>query len=295
MRQVGIVFKRKSPEAIRKASEAVRFLRDRGVRAVVEPSAGSELSDVEVVPTEDFGRQIEFVVCLGGDGTLLYAAGVLKKDRVPVLGVNMGTMGFLTPFLESELQGALDAALEGGLPMEERMRLSVTLKRPGRTAVEGVATNDAVITQGSLARLLELEARMDGQVITAYRADGLIVSTPTGSTAYNLAAGGPILNPAMEAICLSPICPHSLTQRPLVLPAATQITVEVGGSADKVSLTIDGQRGHEVGTGDVIRVGLSDCPLVLFRPTTRTFFDILKTKLMWGERQGLDPSNGQQP
>jgi NAD+ kinase len=194
----------------------------------------------------------------------------------------MGTLGFLTPFLENELDEAMELALAGKLATEERMRLGAALKRGDEADVESIATNDVVISQGALARLMELEVRVNGQAITCYRADGLIVGTPTGSTAYNLAAGGPIMTPELQAFSLTPICPHSLTQRPLMLPAHADVTVSVCGSGEDAYMTVDGQRGQRVRPGDEIEIAESDCPLVVYKSPRRTYFDILKTKLMWG-------------
>lgn len=240
-------------------------------------------SAVVAVSAEELAAESEFVISLGGDGTLLYAAGLLCESVVPVLGVHMGTLGFLTQFQEAEVDAAVDAALEGELVREERMRLQTVIRRQGKPPVTGTAANDVVLSQGKMARLLELDVYMDGSFMTSYRADGLILGTPTGSTAYNLAAGGPIINPGVDALVLTPICPHSLTQRPTVLPSTGKLSVVVGDSGQGAFVTIDGQSGEILSPGDHVEVSRSRHPLVLFRSPKRSFFDILRTKLMWGE------------
>jgi NAD+ kinase len=284
MRKVGLIYKQTSQAAVDRAAEAARWLRQNSVEPLVERQLAPLFEGVTPIPTDEMGARSDFVVCLGGDGTLLYAAGVLRKDPVPVLGVHMGTLGFLTPFLQEELEEGLQKALAGELETEERIRLSAHLTRPGQDSIEGIAANDVVISQGSLARLLELEVKVDGEAITRYKADGLIIGTPTGSTAYNLAAGGPIMTPELQTLCLTPICPHSLNQRPLLLPASSRLQVSVCGRKEEAYMTVDGQRGQIVGQGDWVEVSRSDCPLVVYKSPHRTFFDILRTKLMWGER-----------
>jgi NAD+ kinase len=222
---------------------------------------------------------------LGGDGTFLFGAGLVADRGVPLFGVNLGSMGFITHFQRGQAIAALEAACDGELPIDERMRLAVTVRaRDGGPIVETrSAVNDAVISQPAMARLLDLEARLDGEIITTYKSDGLILATPTGSTAYNLAAGGPILTPTLEAIVLTPICPHTLTNRPLVVRADSQVVVK-NVSQSSAQLTIDGQWGRAVGPGESIEVRKTDQPLRTYRGS-ESFFTILHQKLSWGERQ----------
>jgi len=235
-----------------------------------------------VVDGEGLGAGTEFVISLGGDGTLLYVAGLLNRSDVPILGVHMGTLGFLTQFQESELEEGLQAALAGDLEIEKRMRLEILGDRGEQRLFGLTAANDVVISQGKLARLLEMDVYMNGLFMTSYRADGLIVSTPTGSTGYNLSAGGPIIEPGLDAVVLTPICPHSLSQRPTVLPSTGKISVVVGSNGNGVYATVDGQSGHLLSVGDIVEVSRSDFPLNMFRSPKRTFFDILRAKLLWG-------------
>jgi NAD+ kinase len=285
VRRVGFVLKREKPEAFAIARELVRWLRDRGLGVVVEPEhAGLAGESVEVVERAGLGERIELLVVLGGDGTLLHGASLVPDGRVPVLGVNLGTLGFLVPFAPSDARSALEAALDGKLEVEDRMRLVVRLWRDGQVT-ERLGLNDAVISQGSMARLVELAAALDGQRIATYKADGLIISTPTGSTAYNLAAGGPILTPGQSSIAITPICPHTLTHRPLVVPATATITVEVPGAAAGILLTVDGQWAAQLARGDRVEVAASSAPLRLYR-SAKPYFEILREKLSWGSRAG---------
>jgi NAD+ kinase len=232
---------------------------------------------------ETIGGQIDVLVALGGDGTFLHGANLVANHDVPLLGLNLGSLGFLTPFSLAEAEQALLAAHEGTLPVEERMRLMVTL-RPKAGQIEcQPALNEAVINQREIARLIDLSASIGDHTITTYKADGLILATPTGSTAYNLAAAGPILSPDLEALVLTPICPHMLTNRPLVLRVDQEILVK-NVSRYHAVLTVDGHWSREVGPGDTVAVTKMERRLRVFRPHY-SFYKILRQKLSWGERQ----------
>ncbi|MFH2009729.1 MAG: NAD(+)/NADH kinase [bacterium] len=286
MKSVGLIYKRNHDQAAAAAKRAALWLAERDVQAVLTAGQQATLGVGQAVDASELGRETEFLVTLGGDGTLLHAAGVTRNCPVPILGINMGRLGFLTPFSEEELEAALEAALEGRLAIQQRMRLQVTLSRDDSEEVVGIAANDAVISQGALARLLELEARESGRLITTYRADGLIVCTPTGSTAYNLAAGGPLLMPGLAALCVTPICPHTLTNRSLVLPAECEITVQVGEAGEEPYLTIDGQRGYGLKAGDVIRIARASRSLPLYQAPDRDIFELMRSKLSWSGSAG---------
>jgi NAD+ kinase len=235
------------------------------------------------VPGDEIGKRIDVMVALGGDGTFLFGAKLVADSDVPLLGLNLGSLGYLTPYSVSEASAALAEAAQGRLPIEERMRLLVTLRTKDRPAESQSAVNEAVINQREIARLMDLLATTNGDTITTYKADGLILSTPTGSTAYNLSAGGPVLSPDLEAIVLTPICPHTLSHRPLVVRA------DLGVSVTNVSLyhgvlTVDGHWRREVAPGDVVEVQLMQKRLRVFRPG-HSFFKILRQKLSWGERK----------
>jgi NAD+ kinase len=282
----GFLLKRGKPEAREIAAELGRILARLGCALVALPDDAGVLPGGQVVPPEQLGASIDALVVLGGDGTFLFGASLVADHGVPIFGVNLGSLGFITPFVRGEAGAAIEEACAGRLPIQERIRLAVTIRSagtdiPGET---GCAVNDAVITQRSIARLLDLEARLDGAEIATYKADGLIVATPTGSTAYTLAAGGPVLTPDVQAMVLTPICPHTLTHRPLVFRPDARLRIK-NLSGSPVTLTIDGQWGHELQIDEWIDVRQADRPLRLYRSPT-PFFGILREKLSWGERQG---------
>ena len=278
----GFVLKRGKPEAAEIGADLAGILVRRGATVVVSDDDAAAIPRAKAVPPDRLGSEIDVLVVLGGDGTFLHGASLVADHGVPLLGINLGSLGFMTHYALGEARDAIEAASAGKLPIDERMRLRVGIRSGGKELETRTALNEAVITQRSIARLLDLEAELDGSSITRYKADGLIVSTPTGSTAYNLAAGGPILTPDLEAIVLTPICPHTLTNRPVVMRGGARIVVtNVSGSA--VSLTVDGQWSRELGPSDSIEVQKAERPLRTFRPPS-AFFAILRKKLSWGER-----------
>ena len=299
--RVGFLLKRDQPEAIGLCRILVQAIRGRGEREAV--LRDRELPpDLDTVTEEELAHDLRLLVVLGGDGTMLYAAGLLGEARVPMLGVNLGHLGFLTCCSPAEAEAMLHRALDGQLTVEERQRLRCrvlrsvvgepsgeSLGQPSGPALhhvvaERIALNDVVLSQPAQARLFELDVLVDSEAVTTYRADGLIISTPTGSTAYNLAAGGPILVPSMDALVLSPICPHTLTVRPLVTRLSSCIEVRPGRSADEILLTVDGQWSHRLGPRDVVQVSCANAPVAVLRPRDRSFYDVLRTKLHWGVR-----------
>jgi NAD+ kinase len=283
----GFVLKRGKPEAAEIGADLAAILVRTGATVVVADEDAATIPRAKAVPPERLGSEIDVLVVLGGDGTFLHGASLVADHGVPLLGINLGSLGFMTHYALAEARDAIQAARAGQLPIDERMRLRVGVRSGGIGGKEvetRTALNEAVITQRSIARLLDLEAELDGSSIARYKADGLIVSTPTGSTAYNLAAGGPILTPDLEAIVLTPICPHTLTNRPVVMRGGARIVVtNVSGSS--VSLTVDGQWSRELGPSDSIVVEKAERPLRTFRPPS-AFFSILRKKLSWGERPG---------
>jgi NAD+ kinase len=213
---------------------------------------------------------------------MLRAAALVADQGIPVLGINLGRLGFLTPFDPGDARTAIEAALDGRLRRSQRARLSATYHPADGVAITRTALNDAIIHQGQMARLIELEARVDDRLIATYRADGLLVCTPTGSTAYNLAAGGPIVMPEQRALTLTPICAHALTNRPLVMHDGL-LSIALAGDAPGAMLTLDGRWGHPFGPGDRVEITLSGRPLVIYQ-STDDYFDILREKLHWGAR-----------
>lgn len=250
--------------------------------ALMPPSPGRAVAD-----KSDLATGVDMVVVLGGDGTLLGMADCIAQagTTTPILGINFGSLGFLTEVTLPELYPSLAAALEGRARVEDRLVLRSTTDRAGELVGPHVAVNDVVITKALHSRLIDLSVSVDDAFVTRVRADGLIVATPTGSTAYNLAAGGPIVQPSVDALVLTPIAPHTLTNRPIVIPATATVRIQpVMEGADEVFVTFDGQAGFELRAGDVVTVRRAEGPLRLIRPTTRDYFEVLRTKLKWGER-----------
>jgi len=290
---VGIVAKEENREAAALACDLAEWLRRRNLEVRLDRTTLAICG----LPEErafDPAAPGDLVVALGGDGTILAVARSLSAE-VPILGVNLGALGFLTEIQRAELYPALVQVLDGGFTSESRALFDVQVSRRGAKSAAHVfhAFNDAVITKSALARIIELTLRVDGQVVANFRSDGLIISTPTGSTAYNLSAGGPILDPRLPVAVLTPICPHALSLRPIVIPDSTRIEVTLESDrGDKVYLTLDGQEGTSLGPGDVVRVGRSARPVRLVKVSGRSFYDNLRAKLRWGGLIGLTGLDG---
>jgi NAD+ kinase len=277
----GFLLKPGQPEAPRVAAEMAEVLRLRGCPVVAALEDATAFPGAMAVPAARLGEAIDVLVVLGGDGTFLHGASLVADHGVALLGINLGSLGFMTHAPPTAAREAIEAACAGKLPIDERMRLEVTVVADGAVAERRTALNEAVLLRAT-SRLADLTAQLDGDPITTYKADGLIVSTPTGSTAYSLAAGGPILTPDLEAIVLTPICPHTLTNRPVVVRADKRVTV-TNVSGQGVTLTLDGRWSMDLAVGDSIEVRKTERPLRMFRPLTG-FFAVLRGKLAWGER-----------
>jgi len=273
IRNVGIIAKKQEQRVRRVMNEIVQWLRDRNVEVSAEPE--SEDASVDFI-----SAAMEAVISLGGDGTLLRAARVVGERGVPIVGVNFGSLGFLTEVRMDEIYAALETMLDGRYGIEERGMLQIEVSRDESVLTRYLALNDAVINKGSVSRLIELEIRIGDQPAIFTRSDGLIISTPTGSTAYSLAAGGPIMYPTLEAIIVTSICPHSLTNRPLVMPDRQELQVRLMRGRD-VILSVDGQVGMPLRPNDRIRLSRAEAPLKLLLPFRKRFFDILNEKLQW--------------
>ena len=280
-RRVGLAAKRSSPEALQSANEVVEWLSRRGL-TVEADQAIAEAGDSQPAARFDPATPYDLVVVLGGDGTLLSVARALEHE-VPILGVNLGTLGFLTEVGRAELYPALVSLLGGAYRIEERALLDVRLERADGDVSAWRVLNDAVITKSALARIVELTYRIDGKLLAACRSDGLIISTPTGSTAYNLSAAGPVLDPRLPVVVLTPICPHTLSLRPVVVPDSSLIEVTLETPREEVFLTLDGQEGAPMDQGDRVRVRRSEATVHLVKTANRGFFDGLRDKLHWGE------------
>jgi NAD+ kinase len=287
--RIGLVAKHKLDAAATVLAELAGWLEARGVQPVFETETASLAGlppDRPTTSRDDLPRECDLIVVLGGDGTLIGMAGRIAQagTDVPILGVNFGSLGFLTEITLSELYDSLDAVLRGTAQIEDRMLLGAKTMRAGSIYADRLVLNDVVITKGALSRIIELSVDVDDQPVMRVRADGLIVATPTGSTAYTLAAGGPIVHPAVDAVLFTPIAPHMLTNRPVVIPASSRIRVEpMMNGSDEVFVTFDGQSGHPLQIDDVIEIRRARRPLRLVR-AKRTYFEVLRQKLKWGER-----------
>lgn len=284
----GFLLKRGSSDAREIAHGLAEVLGKRGSELAVMAEDAASVPGARVVAPAELGAAIDALLVLGGDGTFLHGASLVSDFGVPLFGINLGSLGFLTRFSRADALGELEAAQAGQLPVDERMRLSVSLLAGGDVKPVPSAVNDAVVSNRAIARLLDLQVELDGAGITTYKADGLIVSTPTGSTAYTLAAGGPILTPDVDAMVLTPICPHTLTNRPLVLRGGSRLLI-ANRTPASVTLTVDGQWAHELRQGDGVVLRRAERPLRMYR-TEASFFSILRRKLSWGERQDSEVS-----
>jgi NAD+ kinase len=261
------------------------WLKERGVAALYDHETASCLPpDGRERPREELPRLAELLIVLGGDGTLLATARVAADHSPLILPVNLGGLGFLTSVTLTELYPILGEILEGKHRISERVLLQAEVLRGGKVVAQHRALNDAVLNKGAVARMIDLDLHIDGGYVCSYKADGLIVSTPTGSTAYSLAAGGPIIYPVVEAFVITPICPHTLTNRPLVIPNSARVEVDFRADDESVYLTLDGQVGVHLKNGDRVSVAKSSSKLRLVRPSKKTYFEILRSKLKWGER-----------
>jgi NAD+ kinase len=281
---IGIALKTDQPRLGSVVRDIAKWLQDRGVELLIGPDA-SKVSGLSGMPLIELADKVDLMVVLGGDGTLLAVARAIGERAVPVLGVNLGTLGYLAEISLDELFPTLEGVLAGRLQTESRMRLDVHAERDGREIGRYLALNDAVIARTALSRMIDLKTWADDAEVTTYHADGLIAATPTGSSAYSLSAGGPLLLPGISAIVLTPICPHTLTQRPIVLPKMCQVVIEVldmrGG---EVHLTVDGQVGCQLQEGDRINVSASNRPLQMLVSADRNRFEVMRNKLRWGAR-----------
>ncbi|MEZ0313137.1 MAG: NAD(+)/NADH kinase [Myxococcota bacterium] len=284
--RLGVVLKKNAKEAltalrrIHMVAQATPILvEDNGAVMAADMPEG-----VRIVPGGEFAKVSDLVIVLGGDGTLIHAASLLRDRVVPIIGVNLGHVGFLTDIAMDEIERAVPLALESRLPHLDRLRLDVRVTTMmGDMVVEKRVLNDATLTPGRMARLAEYRIMLGGELVTSMRGDGLIVSTPTGSTAYSMAAGGSIVWPGLHAVAVTPICPHSLTQRPLVLDPSGELEVRLVGQGDAVA-TFDGQASCPFGTGDVMTINVAPVPTRLLSLPGGSYFQTLRAKLRWGSQ-----------
>lgn len=282
IRKIGVVAKRNKPEAIDTIKELIPFLSERGIETILDEETAELAGEVSALKGEEIPKSSDMVIVLGGDGTLLYAARLVGKKEIPILGVNLGSLGFLTDVALEELFVTIERVLAGKFKIEERMMLNaVVTASDGKTSDYSVL-NDVVVNKGVLARIINLEVFVNGAYLTTYNADGLIVSTPTGSTGYSLSAGGPVVHPTISVIIINPICPHTLTNRPILVPGDSEIEIKLHSEDSNVFVTLDGQVGVDFVGGTSVVVSKSERKVHLIEPPERDYYDVLRTKLKWG-------------
>ena len=284
MKKIAVFAKVHDPRCQDVAVELFKWLLERGCEPLIEAHLARHLA-CPGVPAEDISSRADMVVVLGGDGTLISTARTIGERDIPILGVNLGSLGFLTEIALDELYPALEKCLQGDCRVSERIMLRAVVERDGRETASHLVLNDVVINKGALARIIDLKTKVNAIHLTTFKADGLIISTPTGSTGYSLSAGGPIINPSMNCIVITPICPHTLTNRPLVIDDGSVVDITVNSLDDEdIYLTLDGQVGLELRSGDRIHVRRSSHTAKLIMSKERDYFAVLRTKLKWGER-----------
>lgn len=284
MRKIGIAAKNTSPAARELAAKTAADLRGRGLQVTFDDDTAREIADASKgVPKQELGKSSDLLITFGGDGTLLSVARH-APEHVPVIGVNMGTLGFLTEIRVEEFPHVLEQVLDGQYNVEPRVTFNVAVSGPGRDDLQFRVLNDAAINKSALARIIEMRVSVAGLFVSTFRGDGLIISTPTGSTAYNLSAGGPIIYPTMNAVVITPICPHMLTNRPIVLPDELDIEVGLATPDQKdIFLTLDGQQGFELHDTDRVLLKKSAEHVLMVQSPDKNYFDVLRSKLKWGE------------
>ncbi|HEX3100835.1 MAG TPA: NAD(+)/NADH kinase, partial [Pyrinomonadaceae bacterium] len=266
---VGIVVKPNHTEAMDTAEELSDWLKTKGIEQIGEPLPAGNTPD-----GYDASMNADLIVVLGGDGTMISASRLIGKKDVLVLGVNYGSLGYLTDFRIEEMFPALESIIAGSYEIDRRVMLDTELVRDGETLVAGRVLNDVVINKAALARIIEIEVHLNGLFVNSFRSDGLIIATPTGSTAYNLSAGGPIIYPSMNAVVMTPICPFTLTNRPIVIPDAAEVEISLKDENEGVFLTFDGQTGHRMKAGDRVIIRKSETTFNLVQPANRNYFDV---------------------
>jgi len=285
MKQAAIISKPGRPDLGQSVREVAGWLTEHQYAFICDAVTAGFLKGCEAVErSEMIRRKPDFVIVLGGDGTLLATGHDVARAGIPIVGVNLGSLGFLTEVKQEEIRQALDAIDAGRYEISLRSMLECRLVRAGETIASYEALNDVVINQGALARITDFDLHINGQFVSNYKADGLIVATPTGSTAYSLASGGPILAPEVPAFVITPVASHALTNRPLVVRDTDVIEISMKSSREAAFLAIDGQQGMSVADGDVVQCRKSELQVKLLRLPERSFFDVLRMKLKWGER-----------
>ena len=286
--RVGVVVKPHQVEAVKTICELITWLKARSIVLVADPALDREKIEretgctIQVHALDELASHIDLLLVLGGDGTMIATARMLGESEVPVLGVNFGSLGYLAEFHIEEMFPALEAMLAGNFRLDPRVMLEVEHFRGDERLTRNRVLNDVVVNKYAVARIIEVETYFNGKFVNSFRADGLIVSTPTGSTAYNLSAGGPVIYPSMNAIVVTPICPFTLSNRPIVVPDDGQIELRLKTEIEEVAVTLDGQIGFPFKVGDRVLIQKSKTAFNVVQPSNRNYFDVLRDKLRWG-------------
>jgi len=284
MKRIGIYAKKNHPDAISLTGEITAWLESRGMEVFPEADLAGNMEGVRGYPGKSIPAMVDLIIVLGGDGTLISVARQVGNLKTPILGVNLGSLGFLTEVTLDELYPVLEQVVRREFTTTSRMMLEAIVRRGGEEINRYQVLNDVVINKGALARIIDMEAWVDENYLTTFKADGLIIASPTGSTAYNLAAGGPIIYPGLQCLVISPICPHTLTHRPIIVSDGAVIRIEVKFQDEDVVFTADGQVGMPLHGGDVVEVRKSENSTQLVKSPFKDYFQVLRTKLRWGER-----------
>lgn len=283
MQRIGVFAKRNQPDAVKLAGQVQAWLVERGLTVMLEERLAVKMG-ANGHPAAAIPPECDMIVVLGGDGTLISVAREIGDLEIPILGVNLGSLGFLTEITRQELFPVLTRVLAGDYMLSDRLMLEVVVERAGTTVASFRVLNDVVINKGALARIIDMKAWVGDSYLTTYKADGLIISSPTGSTAYNMAAGGPIIYPGTDCLVITPICPHMLSNRPIIIPADLVVRIEVMFQEEDVLLTADGQVGMPLQAGDIVAVRRANNRTRLIISPDKEYFEVLRTKLRWGER-----------
>jgi len=283
-KKIGVFCKPKAPSATDILGRLIPWLRKQNYHIFLDTGTAAIINETSSYEKREISQQADLLIVLGGDGTLLSVARAAHPHNIPILAVNLGSLGFLAEISIDELYPTLENILAGKFEIENRMLLNACIWRNGEKVEDHNVLNDVVINKGAVARVINLQVLVNGQYMTSYRADGLIIATPTGSTAYSLSAGGPIIHPSMHTLVLSPICPFTLTNRSILIPDQSIIQVKLAAEYDDVRVTLDGQEGYDMRAGDILEIKKTKTSLQLIRGPNKNYYQILRDKLHWGSQ-----------
>jgi NAD+ kinase len=283
-KKIGVFCKPKAPSATDILGRLIPWLHKQNYHIFLDTGTAAIINETSSYEKREISQQADLLIVLGGDGTLLSVAQAAHPYNIPILAVNLGSLGFLAEISIDELYPTLENILAGKFEIENRMLLNACIWRNGEKVEDHNVLNDVVINKGAVARVINLQVLVNGQYMTSYRADGLIIATPTGSTAYSLSAGGPIIHPSMHTLVLSPICPFTLTNRSILIPDQSIIQVKLAAEYDDVRVTLDGQEGYDMRAGDILKIKKTKTSLQLIRGPNKNYYQILRDKLHWGSQ-----------